>query len=247
MLRLVPMSLLVGCAYDPSGTWMFTLTYLPATGNECSPGVTHNFVGSYPPAEDADEDWTESADTEYSDMVFFGRLEDSQEGPILIVGAAAMPGTHEKKDWTFSWTRSQVTTTTDEHSAGYSYEYTRETTSAVVVDGSIKKDLFIGTWAQEDATSDAWSESDTWSDEVLAYVPSTGQIPAASYLLRTDDTGTEVPAYNDSVSYDCGNAGCTLTVNDSCVYSYELAGVLTDFEPDDSRWTEDAGQPAGDP
>jgi hypothetical protein len=241
------LALLFGCAPAIDGTWMFEVAVTLPTGVECASTATHNFVGAYEPPEAQDDlSWTTSTAGEVSEEILFGRIEESGDAPVLILGTSVLAGTDKGKGaWSFSWTRSETSRTENQHATGYSYVQTVQDSALTTVAGSISAGVFDGTWTEESASTTQWVESDTWSDEAATYVGTTGAIPSGNYLLRLDSTGAEVPATNTQSAYDCGEAGCTLTVQQGCAYQYDVHGTRTDFEPEDGNWTEDAGQPPG--
>jgi hypothetical protein len=241
-MRLIPLLLLAGCA-PLWGTWMFTLDYTVATGDECATTVTHNFSGAAAPEEAiGDTGWTSEATQDVSPQVFFARLEEYQDGAVLIVGEEALPGKESGGGaWAFEWTGSSAGEESQTDASGYSYGHRYDDTSSLRVGGIFANGTFAGTYDSGSETWDTWDESDTWSGEAAAVVGENGAIPAGSYLLLEDGTA----AGNAREAYDCESAGCALTVEAVCAYAYAMTGVYTEFTPDDSRWTEDAGQPAG--
>jgi hypothetical protein len=239
---------LAGCNGPTWGTWMFTKDVTAATGTECLDDVIHNFVGAYEPITVGDDPtWTESDTGEISPEVFFARVERTAEGAVLIVGEEALPGEVQNDgSWLFYWTNVSSGRETLGHVTGYSYDHTFETATTLRIQGDLTGGTFTGTWEEEDSAIDAWTESDTWGEEAAVQVGATGSIPSSTYLLRIDTaTGAEESAANTQAEYDCGAAGCTLTVSSSCAYRYTLTGQSTGFTGDDSRWVEDAGQSAG--
>lgn len=243
--------LLLACKTELSGTWMFTRTLTALTGDECVTGdISHNFEGADPPisAEDTgvDDNWTEEGSQELSPEVFFGRIEETSDVPVLIIGAEVYPGLSTGKDqWTFSWEGSTNASDEIAHASGYLYQSSSEQTATVRVAGTWANGTFTGTHETESINASRWTEADTWSDEVAATVSTTGYIPASTYLVRDDGAGNLVPVSNDYASFDCTDADCTLSVRTSCAYYYDMTGVWTEFTPDDNRWVEDAGQTAG--
>lgn len=239
---------LVACASPMWGTWMFSKEVTLPTGDECTDDVIHNFVGAYEPITAGDDpSWTETDTGAQSEEVFFARVEQTADAAIMIIGTEALPGLiQEDGTWLFYWTSASEGTDGLDHVTGYAYDHAYESTSTLRVQGTLTGGHFTGTFETETFALDAWSESDTWSDEAAAIVGGTGALPSADYLLRIDAGGAEGTATNTQAAYDCGETGCTLTVSDACAYRYALTGVSTDFVPDDSRWVEDAGQAAGD-
>lgn len=240
--------ILLACAPIPSGTWMFTRVLTPDTGEECvDPSVSHNFLAASTPEEaEVATDWNEETSAEWSPEVFFGRLEATATGALLIIGSEVYPGEEDDAgDWTFYWTNSSSGNETDTHVSGYLFAYTYETSTTIRISGAFDKDQFVGTHETESSAVESWVETDTWSDEAAATITSTGQIPASTYLVTTDDTGATVPAVNDQYAAECSDTSCTLLVNQACAYRYTLTGVLTELEGEDSRWAQEASQAAG--
>jgi hypothetical protein len=233
---------------DIAGTWMFTRTLTPATGDECVTGdVSHNFAGAYTPTPpDVSTDWTTDDQVTYSPEVFFGRIEADQNGMLLLLGSSVLVGTEKSKnDWEFSWTKETNDYGEESHVSGYLYTHSSDSTSTLKVSGTFGKDGFSGSHETDTTSTQRWTESDSWSEDVAATVGTTGQIPVSSVLVRVDGSGNEVPVTNDYQSFDCDDSDCTLSEVASCVYRYDLTAVPTDFSPDDANWVQDAGEAAG--
>ncbi len=240
--------LLIGCATTPWGTWAFTLAVTPATGEECTTEVSHNLTGAHTPvvATTTDESWSQTSSTSTSPTLFFGRVEESGQGAMLIVGASAYPGSHaDDGTWTFAWTGSEDGDDESVHATGYDYLHHWENADTRRVKGTFNTDTFTGTYSDESTAREKWDESDTWSEEAAAYVGEHGEAPVGTYLVLTDGSGVDYAASNSRDIYDCDSASCALTVESNCGYSYDITGQLTDFAGEDAQWTEDAGQPAG--
>ncbi len=238
---------LLACA-DPWGTWMFTKEVTLPTGDECLDDVLHNFVGAYTPIEAGDDpSWTAEETGEQSAEVLFGRVEGTDDGAVLVLGTEALPGSRQDDgSWLFYWTNSSSGADGLDHVTGYTFDHSYDSNATLRVQGTFEGGVFTGTWESETSDVDAWVESDTWSAEAAVGVGGTGEIPSGDYLLRIDATsGAETTATNTQEAFDCGEAGCTLTVSESCAWRYTLTGVATELTPDDARWVEDAGQPAG--
>lgn len=246
---LVPGMVLVlpGCGGPIDGTWMFTRSITVATGEECTSGITHDFVGAYEPATiENDDAWTENDTAEVSSEVFFGRVDQDGDTAVLIVGASAYPGAKQDDGgWGFTWDHTASGRDNDTHESGYNYVYTYDTTTTTRVTGTFSGGSFNGAWEESSQAVLSWTESDSWSDEVAATIGTTGRVPASTYLLKLDTTGAEVAATNDYQATDCDVTGCLLTVTTACAYTYDLSGQRTGFTPDDARWVEDAGQTSG--
>lgn len=239
--------LLAACGGGPVGTWMFFREIPQFTGDECATSVSHNFVGAYepPPAQD-DLSWTQDESSVVSEEVSFGRIEQTGDGMVLIVGNEAFPGVDEGKGrYTFTWVGEDADVLEQQHVTGYRFVSNVASATTMRISGTFDRDGFAGAWDVETSTVSTYTESDTWSKEAAAYVGNPGQIPAYSYLLKLDAKGNETAATNDQTAYDCGAAECALTVQDGCSYRYPLTAVPTDLEPDDASWADDAGQPAG--
>lgn len=238
---------LLACGGD-AGTWMFTLEYTQPVGDECVVTPTHNYLAAYtPPPAAEDLSWSQTTTEEYSSQVFFGRVEDTDTGPVLIVGDTVFVDASggQGEGWAFAWTNSTTGQEAYTHVTGYVFSHDYEDATTRRISGSVKGGSFTGSWDVETTSIDAWVESDTWSDEAAAYVGTGGLTPVGQYLLKLDGTGVEVQASNTQGAYDCSSGNCTLTVQEGCGYSYTLTGVRTDLSPDDASWADDAGQPAG--
>ncbi len=239
-------SLLLACATPIWGIWMFTLESAAPTGEECSASVSHNFAGAEEPEEsDEETPWTEETTTEETPSVFFGRVEEAGQGLVLLVGTEVYPGTVGDDGITeFSWEGSESGSYKKTHASGYAYTNAYDDGSAQSVKGTFNNDAFAGTFSTSTTAFDKFDESDTWSDEAALAIGDQGAIPSSAYLILRDGMGNIQPVVNTRGAYDCDSAGCTLTVESSCVFTYDLSGQLTDFE-DDDRWVREANQPAG--
>lgn len=236
---------LLACGGD-AGTWLFTLEYTEPDGTECVLTPTHNYLGAYtPPAAADDLSWSAAQTEAFSPSLFFGRVEETADGAVLVIGDTVLPGTSGKDVWNFAWTRSTAGTEQYTHVTGYSFDHAYEDATTLRIEGSVSKGLFSGSYTTEYAYSDAYTESDTWSDDAAAYVGTGGLTPVGDYLLKLDSTAVEVPASNTQAAYDCSSASCTLTIQEGCGYTYDLTAVPTDLSPDDATWASDAVQPYG--
>lgn len=222
------------------------MTVTPATGDECSTSIRHNFAGATEPAEAVVEDtWTTESSEDYSPRVFFGRLEEAGQGSVLLLGTSALPGdVKEDGVYTYEWESFDQGTDSTSHASGYAYTLEYDTSAVVRVSGAFNNDTFVGKYSTSTSDFDQWGESDTWSDEAALTIGDFGVIPSSSYLVLTDGAGGESPVVNTRQSYDCDSAGCTLSAETACAYSYELTGQATDLTPDD-RWAQSAGQVEG--
>lgn len=244
--------LLAGCAVQQiAGTWLFTRTPTPITGEECNTGdVSHNFDEAFQPepVEDTGDPWSAEQDGEESPQVFFGRIEEIEGGMALIVGERVYLGTSMGKDkWEFFWTGDESSSSEESHTSGYLYATSSVQSSTVRYSGTFSKGTFDGLYELESSAAQQWSESDTWSDEVMSTIGTTGRIPASSVLVRVDEGGNEVPVYNDYATFDCEDSDCLLSAASACVYTDVLTGQWTEFSSDDNRWVQNTGQPAGIP
>ena len=246
LLLLLSMALLSGCD-NVDGTWMFTREVTVATGDECTSGVTHDFVGAYLPSDSVEDTaWTETDTTEVSSDVFFGRVDLEGKSAVLIVGASAWPGVKQSGgSWVFSWDHNETGQESDQHETGYQYTSTYDTTYTTRVSGTFSAKTFTGTWEDTSASTSSWTESDLWSEDVANTIGTVGRVPASSYLLKLNSEGNEISASNEYATPDCDVSGCLLTVTQACGYTYDLTGAATGFSEADAPWTSDAGQGAG--
>lgn len=240
---------LLACGAPSWGTWMFTRTVPLPTGDECTQSVSHNVAGATEPADAAeDTGWIEEDTGETSPEVFFGRLERTSDGALLILGDDALPGTlQDDGSWLFWWKNSDEGEEDASHASGYAWRHQYATSSLLRVAGDLTADTFTGTYENETASTLTWSESDAWSEEAAVYVGENGEIPVGEYLEVVDaTTGQATAANNAREATECGDSGtCTLSVTSGCVYRSTLTGVATELTPEDAPWAEDAGQPAG--
>ena len=239
---------LTACAPAPWGTWMFHREVSVPTGDECATTITHNFAGATEPAAAVDDSgWTDTTTAELTSEVLFGRIEQDEEGgAILILGSDALPGTvDEKGNWMFTWTGTTSTTAGSTHASGYAMDAANDKSSTQRVAGAFESGTFDGTYEVESDELVTYSESDLWSEEAAVLIGEHGNIPTATYLVVSDGAGGEIAAENSRTVSECAAEGCALTVESACATVNTLTGQLTDFTPDDSRWVEDAGQPAG--
>lgn len=245
---MLALLMLTACAPSPWGTWMFHREVTVPTGEECATTITHNFTGAAEPTVVVDDSgWADTSAAELSEQVMFGRLEqDEVGGAILILGGDALPGTsNDKGAWLFTWTGTTASTTGSTHASGYALDAAYDKSSTLRVAGAFESGTFDGTYEVETDEIARWSESDLWSEEAAGLIGEHGNIPTATYLVVSDGAGGEIAAENSRAASECAADGCALTVESACATVNTLMGQLTDFTPDDARWVEDAGQPAG--
>ena len=227
---------------------MFTRAVTLPTGEECAdPSISHNFSGAYTPEAVADDDaWAEESTEVGSGDVFFGSIETTSTGAVLVIGSLAYPGVAGEEDaWTFSWSTTDEGEDASLHTTGYAYSHTYQSVVTTRVAGTFADGAFSGSWESESSTVDGWVESDDWAEEVATTIGGTGNIPSGTYLLRTDELGVEAAATTTQLEFDCASASCTLSVSQACLYSYGLEAVRTDHDEADGRWVQGAGQAAG--
>ena len=89
--------LLSACTSAPSGVWMFRLAVETVPDDACATSVSHNLEDAETPAEEDEEsDWEESGESTVSEQVFFGLIETTSDGAVLVLGDLAWPGTGDK-------------------------------------------------------------------------------------------------------------------------------------------------------
>lgn len=254
---LLPVLLpLVGCGPDlPDGVWQFSVYIEELPEDTCATTVTHNFETAWvPEAEEVESDWSSTAESLYSEQVVFALV--TTTGPdtaTMVVGDLAYPGSLQVDGtWRFTWAGSSGSTSRDEHTSGYVYAAAATETDQVTFDLLLEDGMATGDVSETVTSSQSWTESDAWSQEVMDQIGTTGQIPASSYLVTSgedydgDGYPDDVPAYNSGEVWDCRTDECTLNVNSTCDWSYTVSGVRTALDDGEAfRALEDAGQDAG--
>lgn len=245
--------LLSACATSPSGVWMFRLAVEPVPDDACAVSVSHNLEDAETPDEDEDEsDWEEEAEATFSEQVFFGLIEDSGDGAVLVLGDLAWPGTGEKGSWTFSWTTESWDQTRTTHASGYQFEHSQDQTVITELVGTFDGDAMTGEWHEQTELYDSWLESDLWSEEAAEVVGENGEMPVGTYLeteewVETKKGGKEkvVAASNTREGEECSSESCTLSVSDACSWQFQLTGERTGLDAADFDSVSGAGQASG--
>lgn len=207
----------VGCksGLDEAGIWAL---YLPAdTTIECEDTITHNFSeSSIPEDEIVDEgDWTITEELNISDSMTFVQIEELGDGnALLLMGAEAYPGVETANGWKFSWEGSEDSSSTEDHSSGYSYNAVVQGSSIITIKFNVDGETAKGTISSSAETLRSWSETDEWDPKELGF--DRGQIPSSAYLVQTAPDGkSEVPTNNRSTNAECGGT-CALEVSTVC-------------------------------
>lgn len=245
--------LLSACATAPSGVWMFRMAVEPVADDACAVSVSHNLEDAETPEEVDDEsDWEESDDAAWSEQVFFGLIEQSGEGAVLIFGDSAWPGTGDKESWTFAWSTEAWDESKVTHASGYQYEHSRDEAVLSELVGSFDGATMTGEWHEQSEVYDSWLESDVWSEEAAEVVGENGEMPIGTYLVteewvETKEGGEEktVAASNTRELEECGSSTCTLSVTDACSWQFQLTGELTGLDAADFDSVSGAGQASG--
>jgi len=252
-------ALSTACAPDIiDGVWQFSMQATDQAADACTESVSHNFTFGWVPAEaEEDPDWIESEDEALSDQIFYGLITSTGlDAASLIIGTEAYPGVHESDgSWTFVWT--SMTTSSDEnaHASGYEFSDTADQTREVTFELQNDGDVLQGTQYSTEATTQNWSESDSWNDKALqnylAANGNRGQIPSFNYLVTDDDDpksppGTTLPLYNEAESFDCDDDPCMLNRMTGCDESWPIDAVRTTLSTgEDYEGVVGAGQQSG--
>lgn len=247
----------IGCAPDLiDGVWQFSMQATDQADDACSDAISHNFTfGWVPVADEEDPDWTEAQDESLSDQVFYGLITSTgPDAASLIIGTEAYPGVHESDgSWTFLWTSMTTSADSATHASGYQWSETSDQTREVLFELQHDGDVLNGTEYRTTASTQNWSESDSWSGDALdGYLGGNGymgQIPSFSYLVTDDDdpkTDTLVAVYNEAESFDCDNDQCMLNRIIGCDESWPIDAVRTTLSTgEDYEGVVGAGQASG--
>ena len=245
-----------GCAPELiDGVWQFSMQATDQADDACTETVSHNFSFGWVPSSEEDPDWSETAEESLSDQVFYGLITSTGlDAATLIIGTEAYPGVHESDgSWTFTWV--SMTTSADDatHASGYQWDSTLDQTREVTFQLQHDGDVLNGTEINVSASTQNWSESDSWSgDDLLGYLSGNGyrgQIPSFNYLVTDDDdpkSTTLVPVYNEADSFDCDDEQCMLNRIINCDESWPIDAVRTTLSTgEDYEGVVGAGQQSG--
>ena len=227
--------LFVGCGAGPFGIWMLEIPSATDDDQECTDGVTHNFTDATVVEDNSSSDYTSELTQQRSNSLVLVRIEAIGEGQaVMIVGSEAFPGTETGEgSWSFAWTGSQVTDQLDEHVQGYSYTWSGSSEVTETFFLTVTKDTLTGTYTLDSFSDDAYTESDSWSDQVAKIVGSGGLIPASRHLT-VPGPKADMPASNRFDESDCDADTCELSVSSDCSASLDFTGTLTAFTEDEA-------------
>ncbi len=227
--------LLAGCGASPFGIWLFEIPSATDDDEDCTDSVSHNFTGAEAVEEDSGGDYTSEITTERSGSLVLARIEATGEGQaLMIIDNDVYPGTETRDGvWSFSWTGSQITDQADEHTQGYSYTWSgsSEMTENFVL--TFGAQAVNGTYTVNTYDHDAYTETDSWSQQVAKYIGAEGLIPASRHLTVSGPTG-DMPASNRYDDSDCDSAPCELAVASDCSVDLDFSGTLTAFTEDEA-------------
>lgn len=229
-LAALPLS---GCIFaSPRGIWLLTFTFDDNTTSECETTITENFTDGYVPGADSptQSDWTYTETVDPPDALGFAQIETTAAGQgVLVFGGAAYPGTKEKDQWVFEWADQSTDKATAEHSTGYELTETVSSNSSLTLTMTQSGPNASGVLQSKDTSTDAWTESDDWEDEVADTIGTIGQIPSADWLVYMDDNDNERPQENAYDEDECDGSTCELTVKDTCTLAIDFTAIKTDF------------------
>lgn len=226
--------LLVGCGSDPSGIWLLTYP-VDGAGAACSDQTGENFFYGQWPIDDgsAESAWTYEESATYPDELGFAQIETTaDDGAVLIIGATVLPGALNKKSgvWLFSWSAETSESSSETHSAGYTYSEWNDSSSLLEIRFTMSDDDHAdGSVNSSTVSRTTWTETDVWdyANTGVNY----GQTPSSSYLDASDGSGTAIE--NTSSAADCEDATCTLWFQTTCDADDTFTAVRADFEGDD--------------
>jgi len=225
--------------------WLFQIT--ASESYECESTVeSHNFLNAL--EGQGSDPWTETSNFDASPELLFGQvLSDANDGWTLVLGERLFTGTGNGSAWTFDWQNSEGGDDEQNHQLGYrfSHEYGDELNTEISL--TFTKDLVTGNVSFSSQSWDQWAETDNWGEPVGV---STGQIPAASYVLVQRGPGTDGPVVEGATNVrdapDCSGEECELSVMDSCSGTQDITGTRYSLEDDvPIELLDGAGEPTG--
>jgi len=244
---LVALLLAAACAPPaPDGVWLF---HMEAEAEEaCTSSVTHSFLHAWEPDEEDADPWTDSEGLTESESLFLGLV--TSTGPdtaVLVIGDETFLGTTgDDGDWAFTWTGTTASSAESSHASGYLYTDASTRTDTRTWDLVLESETrFTGEASWGSSSTESWTESDTWSEELSLEIGETGRIPVGGYLVTTDGAGGTMAASNHYAVLDCSIGDCTLEATETCSAASGVEGDLTDLDPDAWAGVRDAGQAAG--
>lgn len=229
-LLALPLLLSAGCASDASGVWHFYLSMGEIPADSCSRDLSHNLSNAYiEEGEDIESLWTEEASEEYSEMEFFGAFTSSAADRVLIAGDTIFEGSRTEQTWSLVAARSETSSSSNSHATGYRYATDQSAALDDMIRGEFIRDVFTGTYSSDSSQVTNWAESDSYSEEVATEIGTEGRLPAASVGLLTTDGELVTPASNAYDRLDCDSDPCSITVADSCSWSFDVIAHKTDL------------------
>lgn len=246
---------LAGCSSGIDGVWSMQIPF--STAETCVTTLSHNFTGATEiGAGDTTEDdgWTETESDDRSNQLVFVQIETTgKDQGLLIMGAEAWPGIETSKgQWTFTWEGTQDSSSDATHDSGYEFTAAVNGTSLDEIQLALDGGIGGGTWTASTTFVQAWTESDSWSEE-LGF--RTGRIPSADYLEReatggpggtAGPTPTMEAAINDRDLSDCDAGLCQLSITDQCDLAVDVTLLQTDYSTEDVyEYLDGTGQPFG--
>ena len=219
--------LLLACAPDPSGVWLFHVAETPEA-EDCGTTVSHNFIDAGLPTEEIDEsEWEISESAAWSEAAHFGLVSRAGEGFTLLLDGRI----YDSEDGAaFTHLRSTEDDESMVHPSGYQWRASERSSLEVTITATLEQG-WTGTWSSLDSATEDYQESDGWSEEIG--IGATGQIPSATWLVEEDDTGAEVPVDNLFEELDCADEPCQLAVETECTLEFALSAELTDLTAED--------------
>ena len=260
---------LPGCIFSSSvGTWLLEISvFMDDMDDYCTEDITsHNFTGAtvVPDEEDVAEDYTVSDTHERSGSLAFARIEKSGDGAFLVIEDKVFPGQKsdtEKKTWIFQWVGNDYTAEERNHVEGYDYTSIVDQYSTSTYKLTFDGDSLSGTFVEDDAVYEDYTESDTWPRSLAqgsidtggggdpgVIIGEWGDIPAQWYLERPMEgpQGGMEGVRNGWDTQDCDSEPCNLSIETTCSVSVDVVGTRTNFSNDEAYDAiENAGQNAG--
>lgn len=218
--------LLLACAQNPEGVWLFHISETPDDA-DCATSVSHNALAAGLPAEIEDEDEWERSDSEtWSEAELFGLVTATSTGWVLLLDGGIYEASAEDETPVFREEREEVASSADEHPSGYVYEADATATRT--------RTITLGEGASWDVESNdeaTWAESDSWADDIG--VGATGAIPFGDWLVVDDGAGGTAAAANAYDVLDCADEPCQLQVTETCSSSWVVRATKTELSPED--------------
>ncbi|MCP4807008.1 MAG: hypothetical protein GY913_26830 [Proteobacteria bacterium] len=231
-------SLLVACAQNPEGVWLFHISETPDDA-ACGTVVSHNFVGAGLPAQALDEDEWELADSvTWSEAELFGLVSATDTGWVLLLDGGIYEASAEDESLVFVEEREELSDANAQHPSGYVFEASMAKTAV----RSVSLDEGA-TWDVDSSDERSWAESDSWSEDIG--IGANGEAPVGDYLVVDDGAGGEMAANNGFDVVDCADEPCQLSVSTVCSQSWVVRATKTDLSAEDFESVEPYETDAG--